>query len=148
MRCSWVATALAAAACATTAQAQSGEDQVRQAIMDMNRAAQRLDADAFMRSYWRSPRLAITFDGETMRGWDIIAREQRKWWADKSAGIRFDEQRPAEIVSQGDGVVTSLQWMQVSRAGDQKPARLVITSVWKKLPEGWRVVLAHESLVP
>ncbi|WP_298092365.1 nuclear transport factor 2 family protein [uncultured Sphingomonas sp.] len=148
MRCSWVATAFVALTGAGVAHAQSGEDQVRRAIMDMNRAAERLDADAFMRSYWRSPRLTITFDAETMRGWDTIAREQRKWWADKNAGIRFEEQGPAEIVSQGKGVVTSLQHMRVSRAGDPKPARLVITSVWKKLPEGWRVVLAHESLVP
>jgi len=61
-----------------------------------------------------------SFDGETMRGWETILREQRKWWSDKNAGIRFSKQRPPEMVQQGAGVVT---------------------------PEGWRIVLAHESLV-
>ncbi|MCW2414225.1 ketosteroid isomerase-like protein [Sphingobium sp. B8D3A] len=111
-------------------------------------AAEKLDADDFMRSYWQSPSLVITFDGETMRGWDVILSEQRKWWSDKNAGIKFKEGRPAEIVSQGNDVATSIQWMNVTDAGHKKPGKLVITSVWRKLPEGWRVVLAHETLTP
>ena len=113
----------------------------------MEGAAAKLDADEFMRSYWQSPELTITFDGETLRGWETILREQRKWWSDKNAGIKFTEQRPPEIMTQAKGVVTSVQWMAIASARDQKPSRLVITSVWKKRPEGWRIVLAHESLV-
>lgn len=111
-------------------------------------AAAKLDADEFMRSYWQSPALAITFDGETMRGWDTILSEQRKWWSDKKAGIKFEEGRSPEIVSQGSDVATSIQWMNVTSADNNKPSKLVITSVWRKLPEGWRVVLAHETLIP
>lgn len=130
------------------ATAQSPAQQVRSAIVEMNRAAAKSDADEFMRHYWRSDDLAITFDGETMRGWQRILQEQRKWWADKRAGTTFGEQRAPEIVVQGSGVATTIQWMSVSSARSEKPAQLVITSVWKKLPEGWRIVLAHETLRP
>ena len=129
------------------AQARNAADEVHAEILSMESAAAKLDADEFMRSYWQSPALTITFDGETMRGWETILNEQRKWWSDKSAGIKFSEQRPPEIVQQGDGVVTSVQWMAITSVRDKAPSRLVITSVWKKLPQGWRIVLAHESLV-
>ena len=148
MRAFITAMAFTSMVCASPVQAQSPENQVREAIADMTRAAAKLDADAFMHSYWRSPDLAITFDGETMRGWDTILREQRKWWSDKSADTKFQDTRPPEIVAQGNDVVTSVQWMQVTSAGGRPPAKLVITSVWRKLPEGWRVVLAYESLSP
>jgi len=114
----------------------------------MMSAAGKLDADEFMRSYWQSPALAITFDGETLRGWGAILSEQRKWWSDKNSGIKFEEGRPPEIVYQGSDVATSIQWMNVTSPEKKKPRRLVITSVWRKLPEGWRVVLAHETLIP
>ncbi|PZU06041.1 nuclear transport factor 2 family protein [Sphingomonas sp.] len=128
---------------------QPAEAQVRMAIADMKDAADNLDADRFMIWYSNSPTLTITFDGQTMRGWQHILDQQREWWRDKNAGISFSEQRPAEIVAQGTDVVTSIQWMTVgNRSEGGKPALLVITSVWRKLPEGWRIVLAHESLVP
>ena len=120
-------------------------DEVRTVIAAMNKAAEELDADEFMRSYWDSPDLVITFDGQTMRGWTTILGEQRRWWSDKSAGITFKEERAPEIVAQSDDIVTSIQWMKVAKAGS-KPSQLVITSVWKKVPQGWRVVVAHETL--
>lgn len=61
------------------AQASGPADEVRSAIAGMNNAAAKLDADEFMRRYWQPPELAITFDGETMRGWAAILDEQRKW---------------------------------------------------------------------
>lgn len=148
MRALVFAIAIASTASATSAPLVDPVDQVRASIVTMNKAAEKLDADGFMRSYWQSPNLTITFDGETMRGWTKILGEQRKWWSDKQARITFAEQRAPEVVDQGDGVVTSIQWMAVTSATGKKPSQLVITSVWKKLPDGWRVVLAHETLIP
>lgn len=132
---------------AAAVQAEAPEAEVRDALASMNSAAADLNADEFMGWYWDSPSLVITFDGETMRGWEKILAEQRKWWSDKSSGIKFAEQRPAEIMMQGSGVATSIQWMAVGPGDGGNPSKLVITSVWKKLPQGWRIVVAHESLV-
>ncbi len=129
-------------------QADTPEDEVRTAIAGMNRAAAKLDADEFMRVYWDSPDLAITFDGETTHGWSTILGKQREWWSYKRAGTTFAEQRPPEVIAQDGNIVTSIQWLSVSDAASEKPSRLVITSVWKRLPEGWKIVLAHETLIP
>jgi uncharacterized protein (TIGR02246 family) len=137
-----------AAIVACDAQAQSAHVEVRRAMAQMNSAAAALDADAFMAWYWKSPSLVITFDGEVMHGWQNILSAQRKWWSDKNSGIAFSEEREPEIVSQGPAVLTSIQWMSVRDAKRAKPSRLIITSVWRKRPEGWRIVLAHESLIP
>jgi ketosteroid isomerase-like protein len=148
MRVTAIALLLPVASFASAGQAQTAEMQVQRAISKMNVAAAQLDADQFMAWYWNSPALTITFDGQTMRGWQHILDEQRKWWSDKNSGIKFAEQRPPEITPQRPDLVTSIQWMTVAAENSKKPSQLVITSVWKKRPEGWRIVLAHESLTP
>jgi uncharacterized protein (TIGR02246 family) len=130
------------------AQAQTGPAEVRRAIANMNVAASKLDADTFMVWYWNSSSLVITFDGEVMRGWQNILAAQRGWWSDKKSGVRFTEAREPEIVSQGHDVITTIQWMNVADPKSASPSKLIITSVWRKRAEGWRIVLAHESLVP
>lgn len=130
------------------AQAETGPVEVRRAIAGMNVAASRLDADAFMVWYWNSPSLVITFDGKVMRGWQNILAAQRGWWSDKKSGVRFTEAHEPEIASQGSDVITTIQWMNVADPKSPSPSKLVITSVWRKRAEGWRIVLAHESLVP
>jgi uncharacterized protein (TIGR02246 family) len=130
------------------AQAQTGAFEVRRAIAGMNVAASKLDADAFMVWYWNSPSLVITFDGEVMRGWQNILTAQRGWWSDKKRGARFTEAREPEILAQGPDIITTVQWMNVADPESASPSKLVITSVWRKRVEGWRIVLAHESLVP
>jgi ketosteroid isomerase-like protein len=146
----WVllASAPILAACAhASGPGQAAEPELRAAIADMTAAAVDLDADQFMTWYWNSPSLTITFDGETMRGWRPILDQQRKWWSEPADGVTYVETRPAEITLQSDTVATTLQWMTVGDAANAEPAELVITSVWKKLPEGWRIVLAHETLL-
>ena len=101
---------------ASPIQASGPVDEVRSAIAEMNKAAAKLDAEEFMRVYWQSPDLTITFDGETMRGWAFILGEQRKWWSDKEVGVTFEEQRPAEVIVQDRHIVTSVQWMNVTNA--------------------------------
>jgi ketosteroid isomerase-like protein len=140
--------ALLAAVFGSPVAAQTPEKDVRQKIVAMMAAAEALDANAFMQTYWQSPALRITFDSETMAGWKIILQEQQKWWSHKDAGIKFIEDQPPLITAQGPQVVTSIQWINVSTNSTPKPSKLVITSVWKKLPEGWRVILAHETLTP
>lgn len=135
-----------AAVHAAAPQPQDAETQVRAAITAMNTAAAELDADRFMAWYWNSPSLMITFDDETLQGWQVILEQQREWWSDRSSGVQYAEERPAVVRVQSADVVTTIQWMTVKDGQDAVLTRLVVTSVWKKLPEGWRIVLAHETL--
>lgn len=131
---------------AAAPQHQDAEAEVRAAIAGMNAAAAELDADGFMTWYWNSPSLMITFDDETLQGWQDILAKQREWWSDKSSGVHYAEERPAMVLVQSADVVTTVQWMAVTDGQGARLTRLVVTSVWKKLPEGWRIVLAHETL--
>jgi len=131
---------------AAVLQPQSAEIEVRSALVEMNAAAAELDADRFMVWYWNSPSLVITFDDQTMEGWQAILSQQKEWWSDKSSGVQYAEERPAMVIVQSADVVTTVQWMAVRDGQGALLTRLVVTSIWKKLPEGWRIVLAHETL--
>ena len=135
-----------AAVHAVAPQSQSAETDVRAALLEMHAAAANLDADRFMAWYWNSPSLVITFDDQTMQGWQDILSQQQEWWSDKSSGVQYAEERPAMVMVQSADVVTTVQWMALKDRQGAVLTRLVVTSVWKKLPEGWRIVLAHETL--
>ena len=137
------------APCATVAGTMPADDApIRDAMTKMYQAADDGDADRFMDWYAHSPALIVTFDGQSMRGWQPNLEQQRRWWSNKPPSVVYTDEHQPEITLQSPDVATSLQWLLVGdphSAG--KPRRLVITSVRKKLPEGWRIIVAHKSLV-
>jgi uncharacterized protein (TIGR02246 family) len=134
---------------AAAAETVGAEAPLRAALSAMQDAANAHDTDRFMHWYLHDNSLVITFDGDTMRGWQAIRDQQLAWWENgKSKAVYSEEQRP-EITMQGADVATTVQWLKVNGPtldSKAKPARLVVTSVWKQRPEGWRIVLGHESL--
>lgn len=56
MRNLTAAIAITLAICSSSVEARTSEDQVRDAIAGMMSAAGKLDADEYMRSYWKSLR--------------------------------------------------------------------------------------------
>jgi uncharacterized protein (TIGR02246 family) len=134
---------------AAVSETVGAEATIRVALSAMQDAANAHDTDRFMNWYLHDNSLVITFDGDTMRGWQAIRDQQLAWWDNgKSKAVYREEQRP-EITMQGSDIATTVQWLEVSGPtvdNKAKPARLVVTSVWKQRPEGWRIVLAHESL--
>jgi ketosteroid isomerase-like protein len=75
-------------------------------------------------------------------------------WAEPPPRASKDEllalRSAPEITEISADVIATLQSMEVTSTGPdgkQASAQVVATSVWKKLPEGWRIVLAHESLI-
>jgi uncharacterized protein (TIGR02246 family) len=128
--------------------ADPSEAQIRSALEGMHQAASALDADRFMSWYLHDPSLTITFDGHSLSGWDAILQQQRRWWAGYKSKPAYVEDKPPQIRLLAPDVATTLQWMTVG-GGDAtdtaKSAHLVVTSVWKKYSEGWRIVVAHES---
>ena len=134
---------------ATAPEPVAAEAPIRAALSAMQDAANAHDTDRFMIWYLHDNSLVITFNGDTVRGWQAIRNQQLAWWENgKSKAVYSEEQRP-EITMQGADVATTIQWLKVhgpTLDGKAKRARLVVTSVWKQRPEGWRIVLAHESV--
>lgn len=124
------------------------EAPIRAALSAMKDAANAHDTDRFMNWYLHDRSLVITFDGETMRGWQTIRDQQLAWWENGKSKAVYSEERRPQITMQAATVATTVQWLKVNAptvGTKAKPARLVVTSVWKQRPEGWRIVLAHES---
>jgi ketosteroid isomerase-like protein len=115
---------------------------------EMLRAANAHDAKRFMAVYDRSPSLTVTFDDMTIQGWDPLLRQQIQWWDNGKATAVYSNVSAPRITVISDTVVATLQSLKVSPGPDVagKEAKLTVTSIWKKLPEGWRIVIAHESL--
>ena len=124
--------------------------QVRALLNEMLDAANAHDTDRFMSVYARSPSLKVTFDGVTMRGWQTVRDEQLQWWDDGKSDAVYRMRAAPEITEISQDVTATLQSMEVTSTGSngmKTTVQVVATSIWKKLPEGWRIVLAHESLV-
>jgi len=133
---------------AATPSIGQSEAQIRDALKSMHEAADASDADHFMEWYSHSPALIITFDGQSVRGWQANLDQQRQWWSGKKSDVVYSDERPPEIAIQSGDVATTVQWMSVGGPHSLKPPmRVVVSSVWKKMPDGWRIVLAHESSV-
>lgn len=135
-------------------------EQVRREIMPlfeaMQATAQAFDADAHVAFWARRPEsmLVGSFLGSEVKlvGWDAILEKQREWWA----GARPDPANPAYGLLEGPDVVVAdaahamLYFVLEARGRDAEGVarkfRLMISQLWQKQDDGWKVVHAHESL--
>jgi len=140
--------AFATSAVAGSSASAADIGQIKPLLDEMLRAANVHDARRFMAVYDRSASLTVTFDDMTIQGWDPLLRQQMQWWDDGKATAVYSNVSAPLITAISDTVVVTLQSLKVSPGPDvvDKDAKLTVTSVWKKLPEGWRIVVAHESL--
>lgn len=125
------------------------ESELRPLLDEMMVSANAHDSDRFMALYQKSPTLTISFDDMVLTGFDAILAQQKQWWNNGKATPVYTELAPARIQPISADVSATLQTLEVKAGPDapaSKRAKLTITSVWKRLPEGWRIVLAHESM--
>jgi ketosteroid isomerase-like protein len=125
------------------------ETELKPLLDEMIASANAHDSDRFMALYQKTPSLTISFDDLVLTGFDTILAQQKVWWENGKATPTYSELAPTRIQPVSADVAATFQTLEV-KAGPNAPpakrARLTITSVWKRLPEGWRIVLAHESM--
>lgn len=118
---------------------------------EMIAAANAHDTDRFMALYARSDALVVQFDDQTLRGWQTVRDQQEEWWDGGTSDAVYRSRSAPEITVITPDVVSTLQSMDVASTmpdGKKGTIQVVATSIWRKLPEGWRIVVAHESLIP
>jgi ketosteroid isomerase-like protein len=149
-----VAALAASASVLSTAYAQQGRASSRsasdariiaavRAVLDAQVAAwNRGDIDGFMQGYRRSPR-TIFISGDTVtRGWQTVLERYRRNYdsREKMGTLSFLE---IEIVPLGrDWAVAYGRW-QLLRAADKPHGRF--TLIFRRTPEGWRIIHDHTS---
>jgi len=113
------------------------------AVIDAQAAAwNRGDIDAFMDGYARSPTTTFVSGDEVTRGWQTVRDRYAKKYdnREKMGTLTFSE---VEITPLGDDAALVLGSWSLQRKDDRPHGKF--TLLFRRLPEGWRIVLDHTS---
>ena len=102
------------------------------------------DVSSFMRGYWNSPELTFAGSGGIARGWESVLARYKREYPDQAAmgRVNFSD---VEVRFLGpDAALVLGQWHLSRSSGDIGG---VFSLAFQRLPEGWRIVHDHTSLV-
>jgi ketosteroid isomerase-like protein len=102
------------------------------------------DVTSFMRGYWNSPELTFAGSGGIARGWESLRARYKREYPDQAAmgQVNFSD---VEVRFLGpDAALVLGQWHLHRGSGDIGG---VFSLVFQRMPEGWRIVHDHTSLV-
>ena len=100
------------------------------------------DIDGFMNGYARSPATLFVADDEVRRGWETVRERYREKYSDraKMGTLAFSDVEITPLSA--DAAVVLGRW-RLTRANDKPHGRF--TLIFRRLPEGWRIVHDHTS---
>jgi ketosteroid isomerase-like protein len=128
---------------ATAALADSNPSIVIRAIIDAQAAAwNRGDIDGFMAGYAHSPETTFVSGDEVTRGWQTVRDRYAKKYdsREKMGSLTFSGLIITPLCD--DAAIVLGSW-RLQRKDDQPHGKF--TLLFRKLPEGWRIVLDHTS---
>jgi ketosteroid isomerase-like protein len=121
-------------------------DTIRRLMAELDQAASALDVNRFMSHFLRDSSLVYGVAGTARRGWAEVERSHRESWS-RLAEASFRLGDPAITVLAPDAAVaTSVGEARLTRKdGSTGGGPFAVTAIWRRLPEGWRIVQMHES---
>ncbi len=125
--------------------AASAEKAIR-AVLDAQAEAWNLgDVDTFMQSYWKSDKTEFVGSSGIFRGWQAVLERYQKTYPDRrSMGtVQFSD---LEITLLSSSAALVVGKYHLEREADHPSG--VFTLVFRKFPEGWRIINDHTSVVP
>ncbi len=152
----WIAPLLGLSAVVSLAQAaeplsndtELARVEVARSLAEMGAAANAHDVERHMAFYARDPSVTLIVNGESISGWHAIRDRQREWWKNGKADIAYEiKGQPQFLVLAPDVILTTLLMTRRARVNEgPTESDLAVSSIWKKLADGWRVVYSHESM--
>lgn len=130
---------------AATARIPDAVAQIRSILRAQQDAWNRGDIDGFMNGYARSASTVFISEDSVRRGWETVRARYRKKYSDraKMGTLSFSD---IEInLLSSDAAVVLGRW-KLERAKDRPHGRF--TLIFKRVPEGWRIVHDHTSAAP
>jgi ketosteroid isomerase-like protein len=115
---------------------------IRNVMNDQAAAWNRGDIEGFMKGYWRSDELVFVSGTNVTRGWQPTLDRYKKSYdtREKMGTLRFSD---LEItVLSKDAAVVLGSW-ELTREKDNPKGKF--TLIFRKLKEGWRIVMDHTS---
>ena len=135
-------TSVAAIVSAAPTQSQNATAQIRSVLRAQQDAWNRGDIDGFMNGYARSASTVFVSEDTIRHGWETVRERYRKKYSDRAKmGTLAFSDLEIMLLSPDAGVVLG-RW-SLKRANDQPHGRF--TLIFKRLPEGWRIVHDHTS---
>jgi ketosteroid isomerase-like protein len=130
---------------AAPSQIQNATAQIRSVLRAQQDAWNRGDIDGFMNGYARSASTVFVSEDTIRRGWETVRERYREKYSDraKMGALTFSD---LEITLLSPDAAVALGRWSLQRANDQPHGRF--TLIFKRLPEGWRIVHDHTSAAP
>src|ERR1035437_4139230 len=113
-------------------------------------AANAHDTDRFLATFLHDQKLVFVFNGVITIGWDDVRTGQLKAWNNGKSDVVYSQNGEATftVLSPEAAVVTQpMKSVRTLPDGQVSRGKFVVTAVWGKRPEGWRIVQAHESTI-
>jgi ketosteroid isomerase-like protein len=103
------------------------------------------DIDRFMNGYAHSRRTVFVSEDTVRRGWETVRNRYREKYSDraKMGVLTFSD---LEIVLLSPDSAVALGRWKLKRAKDRPHGQF--TLIFRRLPEGWRIVHDHTSAAP
>jgi beta-aspartyl-peptidase (threonine type) len=123
--------------------AKAARTAIRQVLDDQVTAWNKGDLEGFMAGYWKSPELSFVSGKDKTRGWQATFDRYKKRY--QSEGQEMGKLSFSELEIEplcADSAYVRGRW-KLERTKDM-PGGL-FTLIFKKLPEGWRIVHDHTS---
>src|SRR6266702_8828615 len=116
--------------------------QIRSVLRAQQEAWNRGDIDGFMNGYARSASTVFISEDTVRRGWKTVLDRYREKYSDraKMGNLTFSEIEVTPLSP--DSAVVIGRW-KLQRVKDRPHG--LFTLIFKRLPEGWRIVLDHTS---
>ncbi len=113
------------------------EDILKKQMIEWNKG----NIEGFMEYYWKSEQLTFQADNLKLKGWDTLLNRYRQNYPPEKMG--FLEFSNLEIcsLSEGHAYITG-RWKVTAK---EKVSSGLFTIIFKRFPEGWRIILDHTS---
>jgi ketosteroid isomerase-like protein len=125
-------------------QAPQARAAVEQELLRQVEAWNRHDLRGFMAGYWNSPQLTFFSDGTKISGWQsAFARYEKRYQAEgrEMGNLRFSD-LAVETLGPDSAFVRGA-WQLTT--GDGKNPYGLFTLIFRKFPEGWKIIHDHTS---
>jgi len=140
-----ISAALVANVSAAPAQSPNAVAQIQSVLHAQQDAWNRGDIDEFMNGYARSSSTVFISEDEVRLGWEIVRKRYRQKYSDRTemGALTFSE---IEVTLLSTDTAVVLGRWRLKRGNDEPHGRF--TLIFKRLPEGWRIVHDHTSAAP
>lgn len=122
----------------------NAETEIRAVLETQVEAWNRDDINAFMQGYWKSDKTEFVGSNGILRGWQAVLDRYRKAYPDgRAMGTLTFSGLEITVLSPTAALVLG-KW-RLDREADHPGG--VFTLVFRKFPEGWRIINDHTSAV-